>query len=177
MGKNKKERLTSTTQYRTVYAVARMVGTMDAAVKKMIDKLRDLQGDIARLQRQADSLREALELIGIKPTTGFFDEAMDQKYEKSLPFKNATLVDACKRILTDHEGKYLTKGEVEYLAVMGGYEFSTNDRKNSVDVTLRRLVKNGSCEVERMLGPEGNKYRWIMRFPRQEKEPEKDHQP
>lgn len=166
----RRDRLTSTSSWRTLYGVVRLVGIMDAAVKKMVDKLRELQAQITCLQRQAESLKTSLDLIGIRPTTPFV-EPWDEKYAASLPFKKSTLVEACKRILTDHEGDYLNKGQVEYLAVIGGYEFSTADRRNSVDVTLRRLAKGGYCEVERMLGPEGNKYRWIMRFPR--KEPEK----
>jgi hypothetical protein len=167
-----KYRLTSTRKTRTLYAILRMATVMDVTAKKLVDKLREIRRQISSLQRQADSLKTSLGLIGVRPSTmgEFFAGDTDEKYAESLPFKNSTLVEACKRILSDYQGDYLDKGQVEYLALVGGYEFSTNDRKNSVDVTLRRLAKAGFCEVKHRIGPEGNEYRWIMRYPREKVE-------
>src|ERR1700685_543620 len=154
--------LTCTIQYSTLCDVSRTLAEMDATSKKLIEKLRDLQMTIAAYERQANAIREALESIGMKvEDTGEFDPPHDVFYAKHPPFRHTSLVTACKRILNDFRGQYLSKSQVEYLAAMGAYSFSTEDTTNSVDVTLRRLAEKGYCEVQRSRGPTGNKYRWL----------------
>jgi hypothetical protein len=74
------------------------------------------------------------------------------------PFEDMTLVDACRKILADFPGTALTKSQVEDYALQGGYKFTTQDTKNSVSGTLRRLAAEGVCQVTRVKGPHGNKY-------------------
>ena len=135
---------------------------MDATTKQMLDRLSELERKIGMLNSQANSIRTALELVGVRPSDDNpLDESVDSRYAATVPFYQTTLVEACKRILMDYKGKWLSKTQIEYLAAMGGYQFSTDDSKNSVDVTLRRLTERGFCEVQRNRGPQGNTYRWI----------------
>ncbi len=152
--------LTCTTLYRTLYAVGRTVREMDATQKKLIEKMRDLQMTIAAYQQQATAISTALESIGMTVgDDGRYSPPHDVHYATDQPFRGTSLVAACKRILMDYDGQSLTKTQVEFLAALGGYPFSTEDAKNSVDVTLRRLAERGFCEVERTRGPAGNQYR------------------
>lgn len=153
--------LTCTASYRTLYGVVRTARQVDATAKKLVEKMADLQRQIATLQRQANSISEALEAVGLRVENDDpFSTPADASYADTLPFARTSLVAACKRILADHKRKSLTKSQVEYLAAIGGYPFATDDAKNSVDVTLRRLAEQGFCEVERAHGPTGNQYRW-----------------
>jgi len=154
--------LTCTSIYRTLYAVRRTVLEMDATQKKLVEKMQELQMWIAAYKQQANAISTALESIGMKvEDDGKFDPPHDVFYATDQPFRQGSLVAACKRILRDYDGQSLTKSQVEYLAAIGGFPFSTEDAKNSVDVTLRRLAERGFCEVERTRGPAGNQYRWV----------------
>jgi hypothetical protein len=153
--------LTCTTHYRTLYEVNRTAREMDATAKKLVEKMAELQREIAQLQRQSNSISTALEAIGMRVEDDDpFSQPSDAAYAESRPFTHTSLVVACKTILRDHKNKSLTKTQVEYLAAIGGYPFATDDAKNSVDVTLRRLAEQGLCEVDRTRGPAGNQYRW-----------------
>jgi len=153
--------LTCTIQYRTLYAVLRTNREMDATAKKLVEKMAEIQTQMAKLQRQSNSLTAALEAIGLRlEDDDPFSQPTDATYAETLPFTRTSLVAACKRILMDHRTKFLTKSQVEYLAAIGGYPFATDDAKNSVDVTLRRLAEQGLCQVERARGPAGNQYCW-----------------
>jgi len=133
---------------------------MDATAKKLTDKMRDLQLSLAAYQREINAITTALEAIGMRVGDDDpFSEPSDTTYANNQPFRHSSLVLACKRILMDHKGKPLTKNQVEYLAAIGAYPFSTEDATNSVDVTLRRLADRGFCEVER--SPAGNQYRFV----------------
>jgi hypothetical protein len=162
-GKNEqKNSLTSKTEYPTMQD---KVGEkkMDASATRIVKRLFDIERNIRELQREANALKKALEVAGVKPEYKTTLEMLDDNestYAEYQPFEHSTLVDACRRILADHPGKKLTKSQIEYYAVRGGYKFSTNDSKNSVDITLRRLVADGYCEVERVRGIQGNSY-WI----------------
>jgi hypothetical protein len=157
-----KECLTSTTKGRTLYDVFRTVRQVDATAKKLIEKNADLQRQIADLQRQSNALTAALEAIGMRIADDDpFNQPSDGLYAETRPFSHTSLVAACKRILTDHRDKALTKSHVEYLAAIGGYPFATDDSKNSVDVTLRRLADQGFCTVAR--SPAGNQYRLSLK--------------
>lgn len=133
---------------------------MDATARKLTEKMRELQLMIAAYQREANSISRALEAIGMRPEDDDpFCDPSDTLYANDQPFRHNTLVATCKKILMDHKGKNLTKSQVEYLAAIGAYPFATDDAKNSVDVTLRRLADRGFCEVER--SPTGNQYRFV----------------
>ena len=147
--------LTCTTQTRTI-------SDMDATAQQLLEKLTELERQAESINQKIYSIKTALELIGIRPEDRTpFDEGMDSAYARMLPFLNTSLVEACKRVLMDHKRQALTKSQIEYFAGVGGYRFATDDSKNSVDVTLRRLVAQGCCAVDRNRGPHGNRYIWI----------------
>jgi hypothetical protein len=132
---------------------------MDATAKKLVEKMASLQKEISSLQIQKNSISTALEAVGLRlEDDDSFCQPSDAMYANARPFERTSLVAACRRILSDHKSKALTKSQVEYLAAIGGYPFATDDAKNSVDVTLRRLAEQGICEVDR--NPSGNQYRW-----------------
>ncbi|MGA2876101.1 MAG: hypothetical protein ABSE82_11260 [Nitrososphaerales archaeon] len=148
---------------RTMYVIVRALTKMDATVKKIVEKYQDIQRQIRVLTREAESIKQTLALIGYRPEylANLFGDGIlneDEKYAETLPFKHSSLVDACKQVLKDHPLNWLSKTQVEYLVTMGGYEFATENSKNSVDVTLRRLGSDGLCQVEN--NPQGNKYKW-----------------
>ena len=155
----------------TLLLIARDFAKMEEAVKKIVNKYQEIQRDIRRLTRNAESLKDSLTLIGYRPEyiAAIFagEKGQDEKYAEELPFKHTTLVQACKQVLRDHAPEWVNKAQVEYLVSMGGFEFSTRNRKNSVRITLDRLSSSGFCETEHMLGPEGNRYRLAMRSPRE----------
>jgi hypothetical protein len=144
-----------------LYEIFRVLRRMDATIKKLVERNSYVHREIAKLQREADSIKVALESIGLRSKD--FDDAWDRSpreavYAEKQIFAGMTLVDTCKRILRDFPHACFTKNEIEYLAAMGGYPFSTKDAANSVDVTMRRIAKDGLCEVHRRKGPEGNVY-------------------
>lgn len=148
-----KNHLTSTKSYRT------LVHAMDATTKKLLMKLREAERVRWEKDQEIEHIRKTLELLGIKPGTDFTSWLFkDSEYAQKRPFARTTLTEACLTILQDHKGHWFTKSQVEYLAVRGGYEFSTENTKNSVDVTLRRLAADGKCAAERVRGARGNRY-------------------
>lgn len=153
--------LTCTISYRTLYEIANTVALMDATAKKMVQMHADYRRQIAELERKADSLKTTLESLGFRSSE--FDSAWGRspeeiKYAEGRTFAGMSLVDTCKQILRDFPHATFTKNKIEYLAAMGGYPFSTDDSANSVDVTMRRLAKDGFCEVHKRKGPAGNIY-------------------
>jgi len=153
--------LTCKTDHLTMCAVAKALAKMDETIKRIVDRYHEIQRDIRMLQREAQSLRDTLGSIGYKPDYFPVLDGKDQDeiYARDRPFLESTLVNACRKVLQDNAGGWLTKAQTEYLVSMGGYRFSTKDRKNSVDMTLRRLVSKGLCEVK--TDPQGNLYRWV----------------
>jgi len=153
--------LTCKTDHLTMCAVAKALAKMDETIQRIVERYHGIQREIRMLQREAQSLRDTLGSIGYKPdyfpVLGAQDQ--DEIYAQELPFRNSTLVNACRKVLRDNAGGWITKAQTEYLVSMGGYRFSTKDRKNSVDMTLRRLVSKGLCDVKS--NPRGNLYRWI----------------
>jgi hypothetical protein len=161
--KDIKKHLTSTAKERTVYAFGRLLLLMDATTKKIIAKLSALRRQINDLTREAQSLERTLEMVGIKPELAddvYLGITCDARYFNLQPFSRTTLVEACRTILIDNAGRHLTKSQVEYFASMGGYQFSTTDPKNSVDVTLRRLAADGFCKLQKGAGPHESEYWW-----------------
>jgi|SRR5882724_712670 len=136
---------------------------MDATAKKIVSMLMDSHREIERLRRSMRPLKETLESIGMRSSAfnNLWDGeglGRDGEYAEKLLFANMTLVDTCKCILWDLSTEPLSKSNIEYLATMGGYPFTTNNSKNSVDVTMRRLAKDGFCEIHRRQGSTENWY-------------------
>jgi len=121
----------------------------------------ELEHERGRIDREIHSIRTALSVAGIKP--GKFKSAIgfhETTYVSKQPFANMTLTQCCERILKDHRTDWLSKGEIEYLIVRGGYKFSTQAPRGSVGITLQRMSRDGSCDAQRMRGVTGNRYRW-----------------
>ena len=158
----KKNGLICKTHYGTIVLFIKEVWHLDATAKKIVDELRSIESQVRALQKRASSLKEALEVAGLRPSEEdtLLSSGRESEYISKQPFLHLSLVDSCKRVLLDYEGQPLTKSHVEYLVRMGGGKFDTDDSKNSVGTTLLRLADARFCEVERNRGPEGNKY-WI----------------
>ena len=144
-----KKCLTCTACSRTLYDIVRTALEMDATAKKLIEALATARRQIAALEQQARSISAALEAAGLRASELDFTlgEPRDKTYAETLPFKTISLVNTCKQILYDNQSLPLDKSQIEYLASIGGYPFSTDDSKNSVDVTMRRLAGQGLCEI------------------------------
>ena len=135
---------------------------MDATALALVKKLHKIERQIREWEDDAQSIKTALELIGIKPEDHpLFPETREDEYALKRPFAHKGLIDSCKRILTDHPNQPFTKSHVEYLVTRGGYKFETENPKNSVDVTLRRLAADGFCKAERIRGSAGSTYTWV----------------
>jgi len=94
---------------------------------------------VEALRRKADSIRTSLRLAGIKPAyDSSFDEGLEIEYAARQPFAHLSLADTRRQIFVDFSDRKLTKSDVEYLSTRGGYQFTSKDPSNSVDITLRR---------------------------------------
>jgi hypothetical protein len=134
---------------------------MDATALKILERLKQLDEQQGRIRREQTALLTALEVAGVKPQGAISGQpGSETNYRIHGAFKDRPLPACCEIILKDHKGQWLTKSEIEYLIVQGGYEFTTGDTKNSVGGTLQRMAREGSCEVERTRGNQGNRYRW-----------------
>jgi hypothetical protein len=158
-------RLTCTNSIGTLVQVI----PVDATAQKLVKRMKDLESEKWRIDRELRAIRTALGVAGIKPGK-FKDLSTTQEldYVTKQPFRNMTLRECCLLILRDHVDLWRSKAEIEYLISRGGYKFSTNDSKNSVGVTLQRLKDDGMCEVERVRGAHGNRYRWLPERSRQD---------
>jgi hypothetical protein len=139
-------------------------GNMDASVKKLLAELKKAEDLKWRVSMRVRTIHEALKLIGVKPDTipaAFNADLKESEYTTRQTFKNLSLAETCEKILKDYVGNWLTRSQVEYLATRGGYDFSTKNPGNSVDVTLRRMAGAGKIEADRIRGSRGSKYRWI----------------
>ena len=135
-------------------------GIVDATTKKLIGKLEELEMEQQRIDSQIKALRDALTLAGIRLDTDRLTEHWREvSYSTEKPFIRMSLPDACEKVLSDHRDYWLSKSQIEYLIVRGGYRFSGNS-KNSVGVTLQRMIESGRILAQRMRGPQGNRYRW-----------------
>jgi hypothetical protein len=132
---------------------------MDATTKKLLKRLRELETDKWRIDKELQSIQTALSVAGAKPGDMWFPAEHETLYAATRPFAHMSLADSCEKILKDYQGRWLTKSQVEYLLARGGYESQAKDSKNSIDVTLRRLAGVGKCQAERVRGSHGNKYR------------------
>ena len=151
--------LTCTSTTDTVVAVG---NGMDATALKLVQRLKELNEQQSRIREEQKALQTALEVAGVKPQGQLKGHpgSQETRYRTTGVFKGRSLPASCEIVLKDHKGQWLTKSEIEYLIVQGGYEFATGNPKNSVGVTLQRMAEEGLCEVERVRGQQGNRYRW-----------------
>jgi hypothetical protein len=140
---------------------------VDATAKKLLAKQDELERTRWRIEQELRAVRMALNLAGVRPgdSTAKMDHREGEYYVQHT-FAKMTLGEACETILKDFGEQWLSKSQIEYLIVRGGYQFSAKDSKNSVGVTLQRLAEGQKCAVQRTRGAAGNRYRWISRFPR-----------
>lgn len=143
--------------------IERIAVLVDATARKLVETLGVLRKQIADLQQQERSIKVALESAGIRSQklgkVGWWEgDCLDDRYALEQPFKDMTLVNTCKKIISDNTTSAFTKDQIEYLAVIGGYPFLTEDKKNSIDVTMRRLASQGFCQIIRGKGPIPNQY-------------------
>lgn len=165
MENRQKNHLTETDSIRTLVHVA-PGEEVDRTAKKLVERMRQLEIQKWHIERELSSIRIALDVAGVKPEKKYKGGAdlTEARYVRDEPFKNGmTLAQACYVILHDYTPEWLTKSQVEYLAVRGGYSFSTKDPRNSLDVTLRRLAAADKVEADKIRGSRGSKYRWVPR--------------
>jgi hypothetical protein len=134
---------------------------VDATGTKLMQQLENLERERGRISHQIDSIRLALSLAGIKPgKPKISPSSQEVEYVSNKPFSEMSLPDACLKILKDHQTQWLSKAEIEFLIVRGGYKFSTKNSKNSVGVTLQRMKDEGKCDAQTVRGSRGNLYCW-----------------
>jgi len=131
---------------------------VDATAQKLVKRLDELRREQSRINREIQSIETALNVAGIKPDKKHVSTEIG--YVMTQPFTAVSLPEACLMILRDHREHWLSKGEIEYLIVRGGYKFATKDPKNSVGITLQRMKDEGRCDVQTVRGSRGNLYRW-----------------
>ena len=155
--------LTCTATRRKLYVTSEDGGKVEVSLKKLLDRrdvLRRQKVSIDFELRQIDKALEIIDPMGYSDRMPWKDNAaaksMEELYLRAKPLEDLSLGESCLRILGDFRFE-MNKGQVEYLASIGGYPFKTQDPVNSIDVTLRRLASDGRCEV-RKGGAEGNLY-------------------
>lgn len=134
---------------------------VDATARKLVQRMAELEHERGRIDREIHSIRTALSVAGIKP--GKFKNGVgfhETNYVSKQPFADMTLTQCCEQILKDHRTDWLSKGEIEYLIVRGGYKFNTQASRGSVGITLQRMAREGLCDANRTRGNSGNRYRW-----------------
>jgi hypothetical protein len=138
---------------------------VDATARRLVQRLDELAEQQSRINRERQAIVTALEVAGVKPDDGMFKGMglpgmKESRYMSNGTFANKSLPVACEIVLKDHKDQWLSKTEIEYLIVRGRYKFATSNSKNSVGITLRRMAEEGLCEVQRVRGQQGNRYRW-----------------
>lgn len=135
---------------------------MDATALKLVQRLNELNEQQGRIARERTAILTALEVAGVKPK-GLVEGlpgSQESRYRLNGTFKGRSLPASCEIVLKDQKGQWLSKSEIEYLIVQGGYEFSTGNPKNSIGITLQRMADEKLIEVQRVRGQQGNRYRW-----------------
>jgi len=144
---------------------------LDATTRKLVQRMQELELQRSSIDRELRALMTALSVVGIKPKHsigntqlgGMFNEMPTQQegaYISKQLFADKSLKECCETVLREHSDKWLSKAEIEYLIVRGGYAFSTDNSKNSVGITLRRMAQEGLCDAQRARGASGNRYRY-----------------
>jgi len=129
--------------------------TVDATTKKLVARMQEIDLQYAILRRERDSITTALAVAGVRPPGAHHSiyTHEETEYRMEQPFRSMSLTDACLKVLRDYaqldepHKQWLEKNQVEYLVTRGGFEFKTDDPTNSVNVTLRRLAKEGYAEA------------------------------
>jgi hypothetical protein len=154
--------LTCTTTNGTIVPVEG--SEVDATTRRLTGRLKELGEQRSAINREERAILTALAVAGVRPENEILGKEWagdrEQKYQSNNTFADRSLRVSCEIILKDHKGQWLSKSEIEYLIVRGGYKFSTDKTKNSVGITLRRMAEEGLCEVQRVRGQQGNRYRW-----------------
>jgi hypothetical protein len=135
--------------------------SVDATTRKLLRRLEQIEMEQARLRIEHQAITTALGVAGValQGFTGEVSAQVESEYEGRQPFAKDSLTDACLRVLRDHAGAWLTKAQVEYMVVRGGYKFSTANPKNSVKITLHRLAHSVPPRCEVQSNKQGNQYR------------------
>ena len=141
---------------------------MDATAKKLVARLAEIDEQRARLRRERDAITTALAATGWRPPDASQNVYSHEEstYITTEPFRTMSLADACLSVLRAYAGKtqaheqWLDKSQVEYLVTRGGYPFKTGNPTNSVNITLRRLAKEGFCEAHAAHGSRATRYRF-----------------
>jgi hypothetical protein len=146
---------------------------LDATTRKLVQRVQELELQKTSIDRELRALMTALTVAGVKPSMslggglelkgGIFDQfptKQESAYISKQLFADMSLRKCCEIVLREHKEKWLSKAEIEYLIVRGGYAFSTSNSKGSVGITLRRMAEEGLCEVQRARGTMGNRYRF-----------------
>jgi hypothetical protein len=148
---------------RKLYVTSEDGGKVEVSLKKLLDRRDTLRRQRSAIDFELRHIDKALEIIdpmGYGDRLPWEDNAearsMEELYLGAKPLEGLSLGESCLRILSDFRFE-MNKGQVEYLASIGGYPFKTQDPTNSIDVTLRRLAADGRCSV-RKEGQEGNFY-------------------
>jgi hypothetical protein len=155
------KRLTCTNAIGTILQVEDR-SDVDSTARKLFDRMQELERQRSVIDHELRSIRVALSVAGIRSNrlrTGM--DTHESLYMTHKPFAGMSLRESCLKILKDQRTEWLSKSQIEYLILRGGYRFATKDSKNSVGVTLQRMTDDGLCEVERMRGSHGNRYRFI----------------
>ena len=167
--------LTSTSSIGTVSVEGDKV---DATARRLIERLNELAEQRGNLNREERSIMTALAVAGVRPQGILGKEwpgDLESTYRSKTLFANKSLREACEIILKDqlknhrssptiHKSQWLSKAEIEYLIVRGGYKFATSNSKNSVGITLQRMAEEKLIEVQRVRGQQGNRYRWPLPY-------------
>jgi hypothetical protein len=147
---------------------------VDATTRKLIERLDELSKQQGSINRERAAILTALAVAGVRPEGIMGKEwpgELEGRYRSNTTFANKSLREACEIILKDqlkdyrsspmqHKSQWLSKAEIEYLIVRGGYRFATSNSKNSVGITLQRMAEEDVIEVLRVRGQQGNRYRW-----------------
>src|SRR5271157_4772714 len=99
---------------------------VDATARKLVQRMEELEKESWRIQDELSSIRVALSVAGIKP--GKYKRLLGTReidYAIAKTFKDKSLRECCQVILKDHSDEWLSKSQIEYLIVRGGYKFST----------------------------------------------------
>jgi len=139
---------------------------VDGTAQKLLKRLDELERTRWRVENEIDSIMTALTVTGIKPARVKSNPLVSEaKYRINHTFADKSLTECCQLILKDYSPEWLSKSQIEYIIIRGGYKFEAKNSKNSVGVTLQRMKEEGKCEVQRVRGAHGNRYRWSSKTP------------
>ena len=96
---------------------------MDATALRLVQRLKELDEQRSRISRERTAILTALEVAGVKPpgpAVGY-QGSQESSYGIHHPFRGRSLPASCEIVLKDHKGQWLSKSEVEYLILHGGY--------------------------------------------------------